>query len=223
MEDFLSGIYFTVLRSQAKQLNIKQFRGITKSELVDLLIKYLKKKEKRFIKYPNKRRKYKKVTMNQEGGSEVKSEWKLHVEHSTTRCGNAQRQQLTAKATGLPRNPGPNYELVSGLGYYKFHSNTITWAAAQETCAREGAHLLILNSDEEFKAIKNMWDKYPKIATDWRNSFIHVGLTDHVQEKEFYTIFGKLNKIKIEIKLLGENVFSCSMPKRHVSFYGDIC
>ena len=87
--------------------------------------------------------------------------------------------------------PGPNYELVPGLGYYRFHETTITWPAARETCAREGTHLLILNSEKEWEAVKEIWSRYTNIAPDWRNSFIHVGLTDFVQEREFYTLFGK--------------------------------
>ena len=60
-----------------------------------------------------------------------------------------------------------------------------------ETCRLEGAHLLIVNSELEARAIQSMWRKFPKIFNDWRNDIAYIGVHDIYKEGEFVTIFGK--------------------------------
>lgn len=86
-----------------------------------------------------------------------------------------------------PRRP----DFKPRLGYYKFHTNAQTWLAARHTCTQEGAHLLIVNSDDEFAIVKGMWDKYPELFQDWRNDYVHIGITDLAEEGNFTTLFGK--------------------------------
>ncbi|PSN57939.1 Hemolymph lipopolysaccharide-binding protein, partial [Blattella germanica] len=130
------------------------------------------------------------VALNHESSSDENREWTVEVDHTTTKCDNSDMVQLVATATAPPSRLRTDYEFFPELGYYKFHKDTVTWPVAREMCAKEGAHLLILNSKVEFEAVKQMWGKYPNISTDWRNDFIHLGLTDHVQEGQFYTLFG---------------------------------
>jgi hypothetical protein len=80
---------------------------------------------------------------------------------------------------------------VPGLGYYKFHANAQTWLAARHTCTKERAHLLIVNSDDEFATVKSIWDNYPNLFQDWRNDYVHIGITDLAEEGNFTTMFGK--------------------------------
>jgi hypothetical protein len=80
---------------------------------------------------------------------------------------------------------------VPGLGYYKFHANAETWLAARHTCTKEGANLLIVNSDDEFATVKGIWDKYPNLFQDWKNDYVHIGITDLAEEGNFTTMFGK--------------------------------
>ena len=41
------------------------------------------------------------------------------------------------------------YNLVDGIGYYKVHVDKKNWNSAVRICEEEGAHLLIVDSDEE--------------------------------------------------------------------------
>jgi hypothetical protein len=88
-----------------------------------------------------------------------------------------------------PRRPVQDFK--PGLGYYKFHTNAQTWLAARHTCTQEGAHLLIVNSDDEFATVKGIWDKYPKLFQDWKNDYVHIGITDLAEEGNFTTMYGK--------------------------------
>jgi len=39
--------------------------------------------------------------------------------------------------------------------------------------------------------VKGMWDKYPELFQDWRNDYVHIGITDLAEEGNFTTLFGK--------------------------------
>jgi hypothetical protein len=80
---------------------------------------------------------------------------------------------------------------VPGFGYYKFYKIGKTWYEAQATCAKEGAHLIIPNSDEEFEAIKKIWDRYPSPYTDWRKNHVFMGVSDIAREGHFMSVLGK--------------------------------
>ncbi|XP_069675508.1 hemolymph lipopolysaccharide-binding protein-like [Periplaneta americana] len=117
--------------------------------------------------------------------------WHVDLDHTTTKCEKSETVHLVATVTAPPLKPGPNYESLPELGYYKFHPVLVDWSIARNTCVKEGAHLLVLNSEKEYQGVKKIWDRYPKLATDWRNDFIQVGLTDHDSEGQFYSIFGE--------------------------------
>ncbi|XP_069675504.1 hemolymph lipopolysaccharide-binding protein-like [Periplaneta americana] len=111
--------------------------------------------------------------------------------HTTTKCEKSETVHVVATVTAPPLIPGPNYELLPELGYYKFYPARVNWFLARETCMKEGAYLLVLNSEKEFQAIKKMWETHPKVTNDWKDDVIHVGITDHKIEGQFYTIFEK--------------------------------
>ena len=82
------------------------------------------------------------------------------------------------------------YEHVPGLGYYKSYGaggskNWRNWTVAKEFCEHENAHLLVLNSDEEADAIKEVVKKF---GTEGYYHFIGFDEGDGVM---YMTIFSK--------------------------------
>ena len=67
----------------------------------------------------------------------------------------------------------------------------MNWFQARRVCEQEGAHLAIFNSEAEAKALLRFWIPFPKIFSDWRNDWAHIGLHDQYSEGNFVTIFGK--------------------------------
>ncbi|XP_069695697.1 hemolymph lipopolysaccharide-binding protein-like [Periplaneta americana] len=98
---------------------------------------------------------------------------------------------MVTTVRGPPNRAGPFYELIPGLGYYKFHSEVKNWYEARQICAQEGAHLLIANSPEEAKSMSVFWARHPKITNDIRNDWAHIGIHDLNQEGKWVTIFDK--------------------------------
>ena len=92
--------------------------------------------------------------------------------------------------------PGPLYELVPGMGYYKFHNELKTWDQALEICEREGAHLGIPNSRREALLFTELHNRLPALVDDWRKDYGHVG----VQKRNglWASISGKSILIQIE-------------------------
>jgi hypothetical protein len=88
------------------------------------------------------------------------------------------------------RTPFPGYELMVGLGYYKLHSSVRNWMEASNVCRQENAHLLIINSEAEAKAMQPLWVSHPTLG-DWRDSWSFVGIHDQFEEGKFVTIFSK--------------------------------
>ena len=89
------------------------------------------------------------------------------------------------------KKPGPDYELIPGVGYYKFHRQAKTWNEARVTCQREGGHLVIVNSLTEAGALLHLWEPYTKMFPDWRNDWAHAGFHDQFAEGDHVTVFGK--------------------------------
>ena len=85
-----------------------------------------------------------------------------------------------------PPDVGGTYELYPGIGYYKLHTNSVAWEEAREICESEGAHLAIINSDEEAAAIRKLISKYPNTG-DW----IYIGFHDQYVEGQYVTVLGK--------------------------------
>ncbi|KAG8225844.1 hypothetical protein J437_LFUL004773 [Ladona fulva] len=82
--------------------------------------------------------------------------------------------------------PGSNsslegYEFFPGHGYYKFHKTPESFENATKICRSEGAHLAIINSDEEAAIFKKMSQGY---AAPW------VGVHDPEKNRDFRTVFG---------------------------------
>nr|CAD7567538.1 unnamed protein product [Timema californicum] len=89
-----------------------------------------------------------------------------------------------------PKRPGSDYELVPGLGYYKFHVTPLSWEEARLTCHREGAHLAIVNSETENGVLKRLFAKFPSFETEGPlNTQAYLGVNDILVEGHFVTVF----------------------------------
>ena len=78
---------------------------------------------------------------------------------------------------------------MPGFGYYKLHTDVKTWPDALHTCQNEGAHLAIINSQEEAKALAPMWRANPTIPH--YDDYAFIGFHDQYKEGQFLTVFSK--------------------------------
>ncbi|XP_067000267.2 hemolymph lipopolysaccharide-binding protein [Anabrus simplex] len=111
--------------------------------------------------------------------------WGCDVNLSTTVCDNVETVHiLTSVTVPPPRVTG--YEFFPGIGFYKHHKEARTWDDAQKTCVKEGAHLAIINSEEESAVIMFMMSRAPEV-----NQWAFVGFHDRFVEGQYLTIFGE--------------------------------
>ncbi|KAJ9590456.1 hypothetical protein L9F63_016487, partial [Diploptera punctata] len=136
------------------------------------------------------------VQLEHAGGDKETGPWDVDIEHTTTTCQGIETVDLKATVIAPPAKSiltaGPEgYDLVTGLGYYKLHTDYKTWEEALIACEAEGAHLLIINSDQEAKALEIFWDASPKILEGFPNNLAYVGFHDKYKEGQYLTIFSK--------------------------------
>ncbi|XP_069691015.1 hemolymph lipopolysaccharide-binding protein-like [Periplaneta americana] len=122
---------------------------------------------------------------------EEQGPWEVDINHSTEACEESEAILIAATVTAPVQRPSNTYELLPGLGYYKFHGTPRNWFEARKICTREGAHLFILNSEDEGRALLLTWWAYPKVYDDWRNKHVYTGVHDNFVEGEFVTIFNQ--------------------------------
>jgi hypothetical protein len=94
-----------------------------------------------------------------------------------------------AEAPKSRRKAPADYELLPGLGYYKFHTDIKTWDKARTICEKEGAHLAVINSLTEAKSLPSIWIR--NIFNDWRKDAAYIGTFDPNENGMFVTIFSK--------------------------------
>jgi hypothetical protein len=86
-----------------------------------------------------------------------------------------------------PLRAGPGYELHRGVGYYKIHTELKTWQEARQICAQEGAHLAIVNSEEESQVLQSL---FVPVAAKLKVAWAFIGFHDLYNEGQYLTIFG---------------------------------
>lgn len=89
--------------------------------------------------------------------------------------------------TAPPIRAGPGYELRRGVGYYKIHTEPKTWHEALQICEQEGAHLAVINSEEESKVLQSL---FAPVAAKLKVTWAFVGFHDLYNEGQYLTIFG---------------------------------
>nr|CAD7425410.1 unnamed protein product [Timema monikensis] len=117
--------------------------------------------------------------------------WIVDVSHDTESCEGIDTVTMMATVTGPPLRAGPGYEMVPGIGYYKFHTQAQLWEDARRTCAREGAHLAIINNEVEAKALQQIFARYPSAVGANNNDYAFIGVNDINVEGQYVTIFGQ--------------------------------
>ncbi|CAG2057760.1 unnamed protein product, partial [Timema podura] len=115
--------------------------------------------------------------------------WEVDLEQTSKICKGTEIVLLAASVAAPPSKAGPNYEFIPGMGYYKLHTTTKTWLEARNTCAEEGAHLAIINSEKELRALQGIFQLYPKIRDGWENNVAYIGFHDLFTEGQYVTIF----------------------------------
>jgi hypothetical protein len=79
------------------------------------------------------------------------------------------------------------YEIIIGYGEYKLHNEKRLWHEARDICAKEGAHLVIINSEREVGALTEMWEEQRDVTFAW----LHVGFYRQNEKEGFVTVLGK--------------------------------
>nr|CAD7574781.1 unnamed protein product [Timema californicum] len=116
--------------------------------------------------------------------------FEVTLEHSTSTCDGKEMVHIEATVIAPPRRAGPGYEMFPGVGYYKFHTDPQVWEEARRTCAKEGGHLVIINSEEESKITQQLFARHPKINDVQYNDFAFIGFHDMYTEGSYVTIYG---------------------------------
>ncbi|XP_069694779.1 hemolymph lipopolysaccharide-binding protein-like [Periplaneta americana] len=121
--------------------------------------------------------------------------WQVDLQQTTTTCGGVKSVQIITTITAPPSTTAPSippgYELTRDLGYYKFHKTPKTWDEARKICEEEGAHLVIINSEEESGILQKLFSTVNETIGTSNNNYISIGFHDRFVEGEYITIFGK--------------------------------
>ncbi|XP_067003188.2 hemolymph lipopolysaccharide-binding protein [Anabrus simplex] len=117
----------------------------------------------------------------------------IDVGQSTSGCDAASGSiSLSTTIIAPPALAGPGYENIPGVGRYKFHTTPQTWTDARAACAREGAHLAVINSERESDVLKELFALKPEnTLKSSNNNYAFIGFHDRFQEGYHVTIFGQ--------------------------------
>ncbi|XP_049801451.1 asialoglycoprotein receptor 1-like [Schistocerca nitens] len=85
-----------------------------------------------------------------------------------------------------------NYEVFPGVGIYRFHRAALPWEEARRKCEKEGAHLLVLNSEEEWNVVDSLMRRCPELLDSHFNYYSYIGVHDMRKENHFETVLGGL-------------------------------
>ncbi|XP_067004221.2 hemolymph lipopolysaccharide-binding protein [Anabrus simplex] len=112
----------------------------------------------------------------------------LSAQHS----GDVETSQILATVNlGGSRTPPPGYEVVNAIGFYKMHPTALTMDEGREKCAQEGAHIIVLNSDNEADVIRTFLARKPNIPHANSQEYTFVGLHDWIDEGKFISLLGE--------------------------------
>ncbi|XP_069703794.1 hemolymph lipopolysaccharide-binding protein-like isoform X2 [Periplaneta americana] len=115
----------------------------------------------------------------------------VEIEHNTIACEGSTAIQVIATLVAPPPKAHPGYELFPGVGYYKLHTKSAVWEEAIRICEQEGAHLGIINSDEESQVMGNLLARHPKLVDVVHQGVAFLGFHDMYVEGQYVTIFGE--------------------------------
>ncbi|PSN53543.1 Hemolymph lipopolysaccharide-binding protein [Blattella germanica] len=116
-----------------------------------------------------------------------KSCYKINIQQDTS-CGPETPNKNTKC---FQDSPGPFYERVRGMGFYKLHTQSKTWKEAKAICEREGAHLAIMNSAEEVALLQEFRRRLPRLHGNGLDDLVYLGFNDIQTEGVWVTIFNE--------------------------------
>ncbi|PSN32344.1 Hemolymph lipopolysaccharide-binding protein [Blattella germanica] len=151
----------------------------------------------------------------------------VDIFHKTSKYENKGTVLIVASVAGPPQKPEPQYEVLFGLGYYKFHREPLNWNEARKVCEKEGAHMVILNSEKEALALRQLWIPFPKLFDDWRNNWAYTGIHDTYKDGYYVTIFDTpLNETGYDKWYSGQpdgtTKENCGVVNRNTGTLGDV-
>lgn len=75
------------------------------------------------------------------------------------------------------KKSGLGYQYYAGFGFYRYHTTPVVWDNARLWCHREGAYLVIINSEEELDLLKAIVRRVPKkfIRGKYKNFSVYTG------------------------------------------------
>ncbi|XP_066994471.2 hemolymph lipopolysaccharide-binding protein [Anabrus simplex] len=138
------------------------------------------------------------VMKNTVGNANGTGEISLDVAHGRTLCNNSELVRMSTSVSVLEPpitivdTPfgRDDYELFPSIGYYKLHTTVQLWEAAREICVREGAHLIVINSDAEATVVKEYFSRNPTFSGSSSASYVYAGFHDKYTEGDFVTVTG---------------------------------
>ncbi|KAK7872116.1 hypothetical protein R5R35_005192 [Gryllus longicercus] len=102
------------------------------------------------------------------------------------RCPPARPASCPSPCPACPSRAKPTalgYERHEGHGAYRVHLTPLNWFDAQATCEREGAHLAVINSQEEADILARILSTKPIPF-----NYVLMGFHDLNYEGSFYTV-----------------------------------
>ncbi|XP_073944558.1 uncharacterized protein [Choristoneura fumiferana] len=108
-------------------------------------------------------------------------------------CFRKKTPDLVMNACGTFDN---GYTLDTRTGScYKFHTTPRTWSRAYMACAAEGAHLAVINSEEEAAVIRAVFARFPHHLIPTRTTFgkeiVFLGFQSRDEPGEWMTVHGQ--------------------------------
>ncbi|XP_067008197.2 hemolymph lipopolysaccharide-binding protein [Anabrus simplex] len=124
--------------------------------------------------------------------SDPAQEMEMDVEPTKTTKDIEETTSASTKVTVTgSRIPPEDYNVVAGRSRYKIYTSSLVWKDARQKCDHEGAHLMVINSQEEAKLVNQLVLKNSKNITgaDYV-SYVFLGFHWDEKEKRFITVQG---------------------------------
>ncbi|KAK7788271.1 hypothetical protein R5R35_000123 [Gryllus longicercus] len=114
--------------------------------------------------------------------------WHLEVALRDACGATARSQVLTFGLTGPSARVPPGYALREGFGYFRAATHALSWTAARDACARDGAALAFAQSQEEAHMLATQFN-FDVSGTHVKN-LAWYGASDHAEEGNYVTVTG---------------------------------
>nr|CAD7259886.1 unnamed protein product [Timema shepardi] len=121
--------------------------------------------------------------------------WLVNFDQTVSVCEEGESVLIVATLTSackeesVNKTPPRGFMDVPGLNKYKVHVTAKTWEEARKVCIAEKAHLVVINSEAEAKAVLKIWQEYP--FPKLNPLFIFLGFNDIKGEGKYVTVTGE--------------------------------